>query len=67
MTLDITGLFTNIPQDETSQGAGEALSERENKSVPTEFLVRLLDLIQKIRKLEEQWDRDMYHTVLIYS
>ena len=47
VTLEITGLFTNIPQDKASQAAGEALGERENKSVPTAFLVRLLDLIQK--------------------
>ena len=47
VTLDITGLFTNIPQDDSTQTAWEALSERENKRVPTEYLIRLLDLIHK--------------------
>ena len=47
VTVDIIGLFTNIPQDEAAQTAEEALDERENKKVPTAFIVRLLDLIQK--------------------
>ena len=47
VAINITGLFTNIPQDQSTQTAGEALYERENKNVPTEYIVRLLDLIQK--------------------
>ena len=34
VTVDITGLFTNIPQDEAAQTAEEALDERENKKSP---------------------------------
>jgi hypothetical protein len=33
VTLDITGLFTNIPQDDSTQTAWKALSERENQRV----------------------------------
>ena len=46
MTIDIIGLFTNIPQEEGAQATQEALDERETKTVPTEFIVRLLELIQ---------------------
>ena len=46
VTVDITGLYTNIPQEEGAQETQEALDERETKTVPTEFIVRMLELIQ---------------------
>ena len=46
MTIEIIGLFTNIPQEEGAQATQEALDERETKIVPTKFIVRLLELIQ---------------------
>ena len=39
--------FTNIPQDEGAQAVEESLNERDVKSVPTEFIVRILELIQE--------------------
>ena len=47
VTVDVTGLFTNIPQDEGAQTVGEDLDERDVKSVPTQFIVRILELIQE--------------------
>ena len=45
--MDISGAFTNIPQDEGAQAVGEALNERDVKSVPTGFIVGILELIQE--------------------
>ena len=47
VTVDVSGLFTNIPQDERAQAVEESLNERDVKNVPTEFIVRILELIQE--------------------
>ena len=47
VTADITGAYANIPQDDGSQCLHEALEEREDKTIPSEFIVKLMDLIQK--------------------
>ena len=44
-TWDVTSLFTIIPQDEGVQATREALNKREDQQVPTEFLVRLLEIV----------------------
>jgi hypothetical protein len=41
------GLYTNIPIEEGLDAVREALEERQDKSVTTEFLVRLLELVLK--------------------
>jgi len=45
VTNDVTGLFTNIPHQEGTQAAAEALSERQNPEVSTEVIIRLLELV----------------------
>ena len=45
VTFDIVGLFTNIPKKEGLQAIREALIERQNCEMPTEFIVRLLKLL----------------------
>ena len=47
VTTDITGAYHNIPQEDGSSCLLEALEERPAKQVPSEFLVKLMDLIQK--------------------
>ena len=47
VTSDVIGLYQNIPQDDGSDCLREVLEERENKSVPSEFIVQLMELIQK--------------------
>ena len=47
VTSDITGAYHNIPQEDGSNCLKEALEERDDKSIPTDFLVKLMDLIQK--------------------
>ena len=38
VTIDIIGLFTNIPQEEGISTTEEALNERDVQTVPTEFI-----------------------------
>ena len=37
VTMDVSGLFTNIPHEDGTQSAREALNERVNCDVPTEI------------------------------
>ena len=45
VTIDVKALYTNIPQKEGTLSAEEALNERENMQVPTEYIISLLKLI----------------------
>ena len=45
VTFDVVGLFTNIPEEAGLEALREALMERTAKDIPTEFLVRLMQLI----------------------
>ena len=44
-TIDVSGLYTNIPQDEGIDCVKEALEERINPEIPTGFITRLLEII----------------------
>ena len=44
---DITGAYTIIPYDDGSKCLEEALEEKIDQPVPTNFLVKLMDFIQK--------------------
>ena len=50
--IDVCGLYTNIPMDEGIDAVREALEERLDKSVSTEFIVRLLELVLKFNIFE---------------
>ena len=41
MTFDVKASFINIPQDEGTKCAEEALNEGENQTIPTEFIVAM--------------------------
>ena len=47
VTIDLSALYTNIPQDEGIEAVTEALQERNNKDVPTEFIIRMLEIVLK--------------------
>jgi hypothetical protein len=47
VTIDVKGLFTNIPQEEGTQATEEALNERDVQTVPSEFIVAMLRIILK--------------------
>ena len=47
VTCDVGALYTNIPQDFGTDCVKEKLEIRNNKDVPTEFLVKLLQLVLK--------------------
>ena len=41
VTIDVMGLYTHIPRDEGIKASHEALDRRKDKSVPTEFIIKL--------------------------
>ena len=46
VTADITGAYANIPQEDGSKCLYEVLEEREDKTIPSAFIVKPMDLIQ---------------------
>jgi hypothetical protein len=46
-TIDVVGLYTNIPVEEGLDAVREALEERADTSVTTDFIIRLLELVLK--------------------
>ena len=52
VTSDITGAYTNIPQDDGSECLLEALEERKDKKISSKFTVDLMELIQKYNIFE---------------
>ena len=52
VTMDVTALFTNTPQDQGAQAVEEALTEEAHGRVTPQFLVRLLNLIQEYNIFE---------------
>ena len=47
VTIDVVGLYTNIDQNEGIQKMTSALERREDKTIPTNFLIKLLNLVLK--------------------
>ena len=52
LTSDVTNAYGNIPKDDGSTCLKEALEEREDMSIPSDFLVKLMDLVQKLNIFE---------------
>ena len=52
VTADITGAYQNIPQEDGSKCLGEALDERIDKTIPTDFIVKLMNLVQQFNIFE---------------
>ena len=52
VTIDVSSLYTNISPDEGIAEVEEFLLEREDKSVPTGFLVRMLEQVLKLNTFE---------------
>jgi hypothetical protein len=46
-TIDVCRLYTNIPMNEGIEAVTEALDEMDDKTVSSEFLSRLLELVLK--------------------
>ena len=45
-TTDLTGAYQNIPQQDGLECLHEALEERTDKTVPSDFLTKLMELVQ---------------------
>ena len=52
VSVDVSALYTNIPQMEGIEAVKEALEERKHPEVPTEFLIKLLEIILKFNIFE---------------
>ena len=52
LTIDVIGLFTNIPEEDGTDAVREALEEKEVKGINTEFPMRLFKLVLENNILE---------------
>ena len=52
VSIDVSALYTNIPQDEGIAAVREALLEKKNSDIPAEFIIRLLEIILKYNIFE---------------
>ena len=52
VSIDVSALYTNIPQTEGMEDVREAFDERKHPDVPTEFILKLLELILKFNIFE---------------
>ena len=46
--IDATAVFTNIPHEDRTQSMKEALEERNNKTVSTDLIVELMNLVLQL-------------------
>jgi hypothetical protein len=61
-TIDVCGLYTNIPIDEGIEAVEEALDERNDKTITSEFLTRLLELVIKHNIFE--FNGQLFHQLI---
>ena len=47
VTWDVVGLYNNIPHDEGLGSLQEGLGERNNPEIPTDYLIKLMEIILK--------------------
>lgn len=47
VTMDVTSLYTNIDQEEGAESCYKSLEQRENKSIPSDILKKLILLVLK--------------------
>ena len=52
VSIDVSSLYTNIPMNEGIQAMEEALNKRPDQSVPTTFLIELLNIVLKYNFFE---------------
>ena len=58
VTMDVSSLYTNIPQDEGLEIAEDELNTRTDQRVPSSFISRLLEICLKYNIFE--FDKQMY-------
>ena len=52
VSIYVSALYTNIQQNEGIEAVCEALQERDDLQIPTEFLVRMVELVLKYNIFE---------------
>ena len=61
VTMDVSALYPSVPQDEGLASLNKALEKRVDKSVSTDYLVRMMKIVLTMNTFE--WDRNLYRQV----
>ena len=62
LTIDVTALYTNIQKEDALKSMEKVLEARADKSMPTEFLLELLDLVLTFNIFEH--DSQLYQQLI---
>ena len=62
VSIDVVGLYNNIPNDEGLKAFEDALNTREDKSIPTDLLIKLKRLVLTKNILE--FDKDFWIQII---
>ena len=62
VSMDVSALYTNIPLSEGLECTREALKRRKNKEVPTEFIIRLLEIVLTYNIFE--FNQQLYRQII---
>ena len=58
VSIDVSALYTNIPQEEGLEALSEALNTKDCDNIPPEFITRLMELVLKHNIFE--FDQELY-------
>ena len=63
VSIDVSGLYTNIPQSEGLEAVSDALEERNDKRIPSDYIVKLLELVLKNNIFE--FNRELFIKMIV--
>ena len=64
-TIDVSALYSNIQREDGVEAVRKALETREDKTVPADFILELLDLVLKYNIFE--FDGELYQQLVSMS
>ena len=65
ITIDVSALYTNINRIDAIEAVKKALEKNNDKSIPSDFILKLLDLILKYNIFE--FDQELYQQLIGFA
>ena len=62
MTVDVSALYTNLNNEDSVETVRKVLETRTNKSIPTDFIIKLLELVLHHNIFE--FDGELYQQLI---
>ena len=62
VTVDVSALYTNLNKGDSIEAVRKVLETRQDKSIPTDFIIKLLDLVLRHNIFE--FDGELYQQLI---